>query len=555
MFVFFFLLFSYPPLPLVRTKQSRAAADMKWWVKTIPTGVLLEKPDKGLLKKFRKQVKKASVPCKYRGTVWLYASGGGALLDANPKLYEDVAKAAFGDEDHAPPFMEATYKTEQGCLTKTGQQKVNRILRCIAFEYSEVQDYCPWLPMIVGSCLHFMHEDEAFAVASALIKEPTPLLISRASSWSMLEAFNHVTKETLKSQYDTLCNFVGCSKDPELDSAHPLSGVVHEWVGLLEFWSLTRLLDHFMIDRSPMIFYRFGFAILASWAATVTKRPSYGLGRSDLGPSWFNLASVAKSMVNPELCLHACFASSTWISDTAITNATLKSHLVAQLVMRVTTKGVGETEVGSAQTARRKFPSRVLVPKDHTPIIGQATWDALWVDLPIRFKLKAANLIFSTETCGYSLRTFLEMCNDAAPTVLVIKSMTGRTFGAFLPHPWSQWKDASSGYFGSPETFLFMQSPKYTAYKWVGLDALVGIEPSAEAAEKSGAPSAYFMYANAKTIAVGGGGSGHALQLDEELRGTSSPCDTFQNLCLNGGSESFECASLECWDFVSRSTV
>lgn len=499
----------------------------------------------------------ASHSSRYRGTVWLYASGGGALLDANPKLYEDVARAVFGGSDQTLPFTGARYMSGQGCLTKSGQQKVDRILRCIAFEYSEVQDYCPWLPMIVGSCLHFMHEDEAFAVASALIKEPTPLLISRTSSWSMLEAFDRVTKEALKSQYETLCSFVGCSKDPDLDSKHPLSGVVHEWVGLLEFWPLIRLLDHFMIDRSPMIFHRFGFAVLASWAATVTKRPSYGLGRSDLGPSWFNLASVAKSMVNPDACLHACFSSSTWISDSAITNATLKGHLVAQLVMRLTTLGVGEGKEGSTTSPiKREVPSCVLVPKGHDSTLADATWDALWTDLPIRFKLKAANLIYSTHTSGYSLRHFLDTCGDAAPTVLTIKTMAGRTFGAFLPHPWSQWQDAASGYFGSPETFLFMLSPKYMAYKWAGLDAIVGVDPSAaDASEKREAPAAYFMYATAKTIAVGGGGSGHALQLDAELRGTSSPCDTFQNVCLNGESENFECASLEVWNFVSRSTL
>jgi hypothetical protein len=162
----------------------------------------------------------------------LYASGGGALLDANPKLYEDVVARAALDGDDDAPFMQSKYTPEQGCLTKVGLSKVDRILRCLAYEYSEVTNYCPWLPMIVGACLHFMHEDEAFAVACALIKEPTPLLISSVSSWAMLETFSRVCKQSLSAQFDELCAFHQVKdKNPELDPAHPLSGVVQEWYG------------------------------------------------------------------------------------------------------------------------------------------------------------------------------------------------------------------------------------------------------------------------------------------------------------------------------------
>ena len=144
----------------------------------------------------------------------------------------------------------------------------------------------------------------------------------------------------------------------------------------------------------------------------------------------------------------------------------------------------------------------------------------------------------------YALQSFLDVCSDVAPTVLAIKTMSGQVFGAFLPHPWSRWREHNIGYFGSPETFLFSANPgkEYVPYTWVGMD---------DAAKES----AYFMYATASTIAVGGGGSGHGIQLDAELRGSSSTCDTFLNARLAGETEAFECAAVEVWQFVSRSVI
>jgi hypothetical protein len=66
------------------------------------------------------------------------------------------------------------------------------------YEHCEVLHYCPWLPMVVAASLHFMSDLEAFYVGSALIREPTPLLMSKISSWTMLEAFDRITKQCVR---------------------------------------------------------------------------------------------------------------------------------------------------------------------------------------------------------------------------------------------------------------------------------------------------------------------------------------------------------------------
>jgi hypothetical protein len=281
----------------------------------------------------------------------------------------------------------------------------------------------------------------------------------------------------LVGPYEEVCGFNGVGDCcPALDSNHPLVGVVHRWPHELKFWSLVRILDHFMLDRSPTIFLRLGFAVLSSWAAAVQKRPSYKQGSKGSVPSWFTPESAARAMVDPEACVKLCFSSSSWVSTSEIERALLKGHVLAREAMEATgaAVGVGEHEAmgGLSSPALATPPSVEPPPSDvGEPLMQPDHWDSLWKDLPVRFRLKSAQLLFSTARDGYRLQTFFDRCGDEAPTVLCIKTTTGHLIGAFVPHPWSQRTDANGRYFGSPETFLFATAPHYTSYTWAGLAA------------------------------------------------------------------------------------
>jgi len=80
---------------------------------------------------------------------------------------------------------------------------------CVAGVHPEVVSYCPWLPMVIAGCLHWMDERDSFAVAIALIREPSPLLMSRISSWKMLQAFDQLARANLGGEFAKLCRHTG----------------------------------------------------------------------------------------------------------------------------------------------------------------------------------------------------------------------------------------------------------------------------------------------------------------------------------------------------------
>ena len=243
-------------------------------------------------------------------------------------------------------------------------------------------------------------------------------------------------------------------------------------------------------------------------------------------------------------------------------------------------------------------------------IINGKNWCKIWSDLPPAEQYKGAHLLFDTAEHGYSLRNFIAKATDVYSSILVLRTEEGAVFGAYLSAP---WRETGRGvrwgkYWGDNDTFVFTMVPTYTKFPWVGHaeDVDDGAVPSpttaataaAAAATASDAPSTptaeteselvadvadggaddpgpvdgssglpskrsprFFMTASKGSIAVGGGGNGHAIELDDDLhRGSSDTCLTFMNTRLHGGSggdglgggidvtaAQFTCVRLELW--------
>jgi hypothetical protein len=172
-------------------------------------------------------------------------------------------------------------------------------------------------------------------------------------------------------------------------------------------------------------------------------------------------------------------------------------------------------------------PSPVV--RGSSNIISGKSWCRLWGDLPPAEQYKAAHLVFDTAEDGYSLRNFLHKSTDIESSILVVRTETGAVFGAYLSAPWrrSDGRNPNFGrYWGSNATFVFGLAPTYVKYSWVG---------HAEGAFVNGQrPTELFMTVSKTLIAVGGGGNGHALELDDDLhRGFSDTCHTFLNAPLH----------------------
>lgn len=95
----------------------------------------------------------------------------------------------------------------------------------------------------------------------------------------------------------------------------------------------------------------------------------------------------------------------------------------------------------------------------------------------------------------------------------------------------------SGQYFGDGETFLFSIFPKTVKYDWIGKQK----DPSQLTSTQQ-----LFMSATDCSFAVGGGGSGFGIYIDENLsRGETHRCDTFENDPLTDSDPYFDVKVIE----------
>lgn len=199
-------------------------------------------------------------------------------MQKNPKIYLEAEANRRGLPvskvnvvGRPPPVDPATVpsfgspvEARRLCLTREGMQRAARVLLCLQYEHSEAL-YCPFLPTIVIAALHWMSEEEAFAMASGLLQQPCPLMETRLQTWLRLVAMDQLALDINPKAYKQLCEYLGVPFPPPLDHHHPLSGAVLLWVSHhLPFWALTRFIDNFVAEGDKT-FFRFGLAILQCW--------------------------------------------------------------------------------------------------------------------------------------------------------------------------------------------------------------------------------------------------------------------------------------------------
>jgi len=169
-------------------------------------------------------------------------------------------------------------------------------------------------------------------------------------------------------------------------------------------------------------------------------------------------------------------------------------------------------------------PSGILQEKHLQRIAG-------WMSTSQR--CRSWELVYSLVRDGASMPNLLSQCREmrkaagremADRHILVIEDSMGFIFGAYLGHP----IELSSHYYGTGESFVFQISPAPKVYRWTRVNNL-------------------FFTSDRFSLAVGGGGDGFAIQLDEDLdTGVSTRSATYENDILSSG-EFFRVLAVELW--------
>eukprot|EP00730_Choanoeca_flexa_P018493 TRINITY_DN8994_c0_g1_i3.p1 TRINITY_DN8994_c0_g1~~TRINITY_DN8994_c0_g1_i3.p1 ORF type:complete len:598 (+),score=89.21 TRINITY_DN8994_c0_g1_i3:166-1794(+) len=534
-----------------------------------------------------------TMPCSLRGLLWYRLSGGEAVHLANPKGYSQAFQAEFGRSPSSAADTEINPddRFTFGCLaspsrlalTQAGLNTLEHVLLCLRYEHSEAL-YCPFLPILVASCLHWMSPEHTFATAMALLEEPSPLPKTRLDTWSMIAAFDSLATTHCSKPYAQLFSELDQALPAVLTQQHPLRGVALDWVSrCFPFWSLMRFLDNFTIEGDKT-FYRVGLAVLHAWgqtrkipaARTLRKRPkpylslveTQAMARavkqsgnsagghdgdqkeidnvaasliSKTGQGLPSPTTVAMLVEDADTLIELAFTFN--FKRAHVRRAQRRAHVAAQQALYMDGRALAVGETGPARDRRRGETYGRLAMKKAPSVIGASRiadldlWKVIWRDVPIRFHLKQLKQLFTTDSDGYNLASLYNKSQRDSPTILLVKTAGGQAFGAFLTAAWDM-RHSEAGYFGTGESFVFTKEPLQT-YRWSGLDG----------EEDKGS---LFMHGSSESLLVGGSSHGHAIRLDRTLsKGASHVSDTYNSPQLAGDKDGqFDVVTVEVYGFV-----
>ena len=148
--------------------------------------------------------------------------------------------------------------------------------------------------------------------------------------------------------------------------------------------------------------------------------------------------------------------------------------------------------------------------------------------------------LFSINLHGDCVSTMLNQCKSFRHTMIVLKTSQGTLLGGFASEPWKVRAGFNKcSYYGTGASFLFSDYPgepgrRFSFYKWVGAND-------------------YCQLCDTDTgrIALGGGGNFGLVIEDNFLKGSTGPCDTFDNPSLVPGFDgTFDILEFEVYGIV-----
>jgi len=164
-----------------------------------------------------------------------------------------------------------------------------------------------------------------------------------------------------------------------------------------------------------------------------------------------------------------------------------------------------------------------LRTSEKSDIMSLEQMESIREALPAMYRMREWTLTYSTKRDGTSLKNLYRRASGKPNTVLVVSDSAGVIFGAFCTESWK----VHSRYVGTGESFVFTLAPVGMKYAWSG-------------------ENDYFMLGAASSLSVGGG-SAHAIRLEEDLlQGSSGECETFDSPPL-ASENMFRTSRIELW--------
>ena len=158
--------------------------------------------------------------------------------------------------------------------------------------------------------------------------------------------------------------------------------------------------------------------------------------------------------------------------------------------------------------------------------------------LPVSVKWCRWKRCYSLARDGDSFEAMLRLVKSNEKTLLVIRSTTGAIFGGYADSTWQSPLQAGNTFYGTGQAMLYKinDDNEVKIYKWSGMNRYIQLCDTVD-----------------KRLAMGGGGTGgnFGLCVEEDFsRGSTGPCQTFENEPLCEGGE-FDILDFEVYGFLS----
>lgn len=245
------------------------------------------------------------VPMSMRREIWLAVSGGLALKTKTPDRFKHALHGAMRLDPSATPearaaainrFPAPTFgyfgATPRHCLTAEGLARAHTAMCAVAYDRQETV-FCPWVPLIVLTCMHWMDEADTFFVVCGLLREPCQLLETRIAAWLMVFAFDELARTAHPRALQRLCAARGLAYPPPITHEHPLAAFWLAWPARMPLPLLTRFVDVFMTEGIKIV-YRAGLAVL-SYYDDASRPPSSSENSGIFAALWNSSPSFSRN--------------------------------------------------------------------------------------------------------------------------------------------------------------------------------------------------------------------------------------------------------------------
>ncbi|KAK5865924.1 hypothetical protein PBY51_020154 [Eleginops maclovinus] len=500
-------------------------------------------------------------------------------------VHHELNKELFGEQKISthpvPDYMEAG-DIPRYCLNKAGLNSVKRILLCLGKCFPNM-NFCPILPELVSLLLHFSEDEaECFHSVSRLICYNDPnkryidqtFLTYRASCMTFGDLANRCCRgirKLIASSYQNLFDFYS------------------DWImwifADLPFTYAIRVLDVYLLEGYKVL-YRVALALLSLYKVSVSSRVA------DVEDFRTDMKRFVESVARH------CTAEKLLEMALMIPMATRRE---LNLLFNANKDALMQKGVSIHQ--KRQSVEMVDFNNFTSSVVTVASMRVVWAWIPERFALFSPIKLFSTAEHGRSLASLYSHVEGHEPALLIIKTVDEEVFGAFLSTDVIERKKHDSEgltYFGTGECFVCTIRPSKERYQQAMVNIMTrrvspqqvrdsscassqlsncGCSPittgsttltcpagtpqdpsyltipftapseeptTAKESKRPKEQEASMFIAGTDSQLIIGGDGGHALCLQEDLKGGySEACDTFKSIALYKGH--FKIQALEVW--------